>query len=290
MSVDLLAASDEFRKPPHRYIDVGGAEVAYRKVGEGPDVLFVHGWPVNSATFRRLLPFLADHVTCHLIDLPGAGSSRFDSESDLTIEGHIRSVRRVIDALDLRSVSVVGHDSGGLIARHAIAGDPRLRSLALLDTEPSTGVSWKFRSFLLGRHVPGFGNALGWVAGRPRLRRSSLIFGDAFVDRSNLDGDFEEFFFRPLHDSRNHRVAAGRLLKSFHYGLIDELSSLHRRIEVPVVLVWGDEDRFFPVGKAREMLSDFAIAQLIVIPGAGLFAHEERPEEVARAILPTLLT
>ncbi len=289
MPLDQLAAAELFRNPPHRFIEVGGAEVAYRKVGQGPDVLFVHGWPVNSATFRRLLPFLVDHVTCHLIDLPGAGTSRFDSTSDLTIDGHIRSVRRVIDELDPSSVALVGHDSGGLIARHAIAGDSRLRSLVLLDTEPSTGVSWKFRTFLFGRHVPGFGNVLGWVAGRPRLRKSGLIFGDAVVDRSHLDGDFEEFFFRPLHESRKHRVAAGRLLKSFHYGLIDELESLHRRIDVPVALVWGENDRFFPVEKAREMLNEFSQATLHVVPDSGLFAHEERPEDVARAILPTLL-
>ena len=69
-------------------------EVAYRRVGTGPDVLFVHGWPVSSATFRTLLPHLTDHVTCHLIDLPGAGSSRFTADTPLTIDNHIHSVRR----------------------------------------------------------------------------------------------------------------------------------------------------------------------------------------------------
>ena len=38
-------------------------------------MLFVHGWPVSGATFRRLLPHLTEHVTCHLLDLPGAGDS-----------------------------------------------------------------------------------------------------------------------------------------------------------------------------------------------------------------------
>ena len=44
-------------------------------------MLFVHGWPVSGATFRTLLPYLVEHVTCHLIDLPGAGSSRFDADT-----------------------------------------------------------------------------------------------------------------------------------------------------------------------------------------------------------------
>ena len=77
-------------------------------------------------------------------------------------------------------------------------------------------------------------------------------------------------------------------MKSFDYRFIRELPALHRRIDVPVELVWGELDKFFPVRLAEQMVSDFARAHLTVIPGAGLFAHEERPAEVAAALLPTL--
>lgn len=288
MSISASAASDLFRSAPDQFIDVGTGEVAYRRVGSGPDVLFVHGWPVSSATFRTLLPHLTDHVTCHLIDLPGAGSSRFAADQVLTIENHIHSVKRVLDVLDLNDVAVVGHDSGGLIARHAVAGSPRLRALGLIDTEQSTGLSWKFKSFIAGRRIPGFGAGLGWVAGQPRLRRNRLVLGDAFVDRSLLDGEFDEFFLKPLNQSPAHRKAAIQLLKSFDYQHVRDLSELHRRITVPVQLVWGEHDRFFPLKWAQEMLADFSDARLAVIKGAGLFAHEERPAEVAQALLPIL--
>lgn len=286
--MDQNSATRLFREPPTRYIDVGLGEVAHRSVGRGPDVLFVHGWPVSGATFRRLLPHLVDHVTCHLIDLPGAGDSRITPGTPLSIDNHIVSVRRTIDLLGLQDVAVVGHDSGGLIARHAIAGDPRVRALGLIDTEPSNGVSWKFRSFVAGRHVPGFGAALGWLAGRPRLRRHRLVLGDTFADRSLLDGEFDEFFLQPLHRSREHRNACSQLLRSFDYRLIDALRELHSSIDVPVQLVWGESDRFFPVERARAMVADFRVASLAVIEGAGLFSHEERPADVARALLPVL--
>lgn len=288
MSISAAAASDLFRREPDRFLDVGTGEVAYRCVGRGPDVLFVHGWPVSSATYRTLLPHLTDHVTCHLIDLPGAGSSRFTADTPLTIENHIQSVRRALDLLDLNDVAVVGHDSGGMIARHAVAGDARLRAIGLIDTEQSTGLSWKFKSFIAGRRIPGFGAGLGWLAARPRLRRNRLVLGDAFADRSLLEGEFDEFFLQPLHRSREHRDAAIRLLRSFNYQHVRELRELHRRIDVPVQLVWGEQDRFFPVEWAREMVADFRDARLDVIQGAGLFSHEERPAEVARALLPAL--
>lgn len=281
-------AAELFRAEPDRYLDVGAGEVAYRTVGTGPDVLFVHGWPVSGATFRTLLPSLVDQVTCHLIDLPGAGSSRVTPGTPLSIGRHITSVRRVVDLLGLERVAVVGHDSGGMIARHALAGDDRLVAMGLVDTEQPQGMSFRFRLFLAGRHLPGFGAALGWLAGRPTLRRNGFVLGDAFVDRSLLDGEFDEFFLRPIATDPAHRAATMKLLRSFEPRYVHELAALHRRIDVPVGLVWGEQDKFFPVEWARQMVGTFADARLTVVPGAGLFSHEERPAEVAGALLPLL--
>ena len=49
----------------------------------------------------------------------------------------------------LDDVAVVGHDSGGMIARHAVAGDPRLRAMGLIDTEQTHGLSLRFKLFLV---------------------------------------------------------------------------------------------------------------------------------------------
>ncbi len=287
-SLTQAEASDLFRREPDRFLDVGDAEVAYRRIGTGPDVLFVHGWPVSGATFRLLLPYLTDQVTCHVIDLPGAGSSRFDADSTVTIDGHIQSVQRVLDHLELEDVAVVGHDSGGLIARHAVAGDPRLRAMGLLDTEQTHGLTWRFKSFLAVRHLPGAGAGLGWAVGKPGLRRSPFVLGGAFADASRLDGEFDEFFLEPIHRIPERRRAAIRLLRSFDVRYIRDLVNVHRRIDVPVRLVWGEQDSFFPVSWAEEMVTTFADATLEVVKDAGLFAHEEKPADVARALLPVL--
>ncbi|MFW2334697.1 alpha/beta fold hydrolase [Ilumatobacter sp.] len=287
MTLTAAQATDLFRAAPDRFLDVGAGEAAYRRVGAGPDVLFVHGWPVSGATFRLLLPHLVDHVTCHVIDLPSAGSSRFDADTSVSIEQHIESVRRVIDLLGLESVAVVGHDSGGMIARHAVVGDPRLRALGLINTEPSDP-SWRFRAFIAARYLPGFAAGLGWVAGQPRIRRIPFVLGDAFADPSLLDGEFDEFFLAPLHDDRLRRDSATKVLRTFDMDFVTGLDDLHARIDVPVRLVWGDQDPFFPVERARVMVDTFPNATIEVIEGVGLFSHEEAPAEVAQALLPTL--
>jgi pimeloyl-ACP methyl ester carboxylesterase len=280
--------TDRFRSAPDRMLPVGAGEVALRSFGTGPAVLFVHGWPVSGATFRRLLPHLAEHVTCHVIDLPGAGAGRRRADVPVSVRGHVAAVREVVDGLALDDVAVVGHDSGGLIARHALAGDPRVRAWALLDTEQPQGLTWRFRSFLLARHMPGFATALPRVLAAGRLRRNPLVLGGAFADTALLDGEFDELFLRPIVQDPDRRRAAVELLDSFDTGMVRDLPALHARIDAPVLLVWGRDDPFFPVGRAEAMAGTFPDARLVVIDGARLFAHEERPAEVAAALLPAL--
>ena len=251
-------------------------------------MLFVHGWPVSGATFRLLLPHLAEHVTCHVIDLPGAGDSRFDADTAITFPQHVESVRRVVDLLGLDDVAVVAHASGGLIARHALAGDPRLRALGLMDTEQPHGLSPLFRAFLATRHLPGLGRMLAWAFTTPAVRRNRFVLGGSFHDRSLLDGDFDAFFLRPLVEVPARRDACVRLLRSFETSYVDDLPQVHQRIGVPVQLVWGEDDPFFPVDWAREMVDTFADARLHAVAGAKLFAHEEHPAEVAAALLEVL--
>ena len=116
------------------------------------------------------------------------------------------------------------------------------------------------------------------------------MLGDAFADSSLLDGEFDEFFLRPLHDQperRRRRHAAPAQLRLA--ATCTTWRDVHRRITVPVQLVWGDQDPFFPLAWAEEMVGTLPDARLEVIRDAGLFSHEERPEEVARALLPVLV-
>ena len=287
--LNRLRAAELFRRPPDAHLDVDGGQIAYRRVGAGPDVLFVHGWPVGGATFRGLLPHLAQHVTCHVIDLLGAGQSRFDRSTRIDLQRHIVSVGQVLERLSLEDIALVGHDSGGLIARHAMAGDPRLRAMGLIATEQHQGLTMRFAQLLALAKLPGFAHALSWAGMRPRLRRSDLLLGGCFTDSSMLDGEFEEFFLAPLVEDAERRWAAGQLARRFERRYVAELKQVHARIEVPVKLVWGERDPFFPVSWAREMVETFPAASLHVVPSAKLFVHEEFPAEVAEALLPTLV-
>lgn len=281
-------ASDIFRAAPERTIDVGGGEVAYRKIGTGPDVLFSHGWPASGATFRHLLPVLAPHVTCHVIDHVGAGDSRFDRSAKISLTDHAQALRLVADELRLEKFAVVGHDSGGMIARLGLAGDERVTGWGLIATEQPPKPHWRFSSFLAVRNVPRFERAMAWALNTPWVRRRKLVGGDIFGDRGLLDGEFAEFYCERT-TNPDAQWAMGEFGRNFDLSLFAALTECHRKMTAPTVLVWGGRDPFFPLERTRNMMHEFAgPVDLHVIDDGKLFVHEEFPDEAANAILPVL--
>ena len=74
-------------------IDVGPSKLAYTRTGRGPDLVFVHGWPLHGATFRHIVPALSDRFTCHVIDLPGTGASVWTADTRFSIDAQAEATR-----------------------------------------------------------------------------------------------------------------------------------------------------------------------------------------------------
>lgn len=267
-----------------RFIDVGHSQLAYRRVGTGPDVVFIHGWPLHSATFRHIVPELSADFTCHLFDLPGTGESTWTEPRRICMREHAKTVRSAIDAIGLERYAMIAHDSGGLIARLVAAGDPdRVSALVLGNTEVPAHVPWQVKVYVALANVPLGSAALLSMLRIGAVRRSALGFGGCFRDPHFVDGEFFDLFVRPLLESK--RVAQGQMLlaKNIELDMAEAMPALHAKIPAPVRLIWGPEDPFFPIDNARQMLKQLAgPADLVEIEGAKLFAHEEFPKRFAQ--------
>jgi pimeloyl-ACP methyl ester carboxylesterase len=267
--------------PEPRFVDVGHSRLAYRCIGSGPDVVFVHGWPLHSATFRHIAPRLASEYTCHLFDLPGTGDTHWTDESPVGMVEHAETLLTAVDALGLSRYALVAHDSGGFMARVLAARDAaRVAGLVLGNTELSHHVPWQVRVFAALGRMPFGEQLLVSMLRLGPIRRSSLGFGGCFRDPGFVDGEFFDLFVKPLLESR--RMARGQMLlaRNLDLSTAKQLPALHARITAPVRLVWGPDDPFFPIARARRMLDELAgSAELVEIPAAKLFAHEEFPEK-----------
>lgn len=272
-----------FAAPPPSFVDVGHSRLAHRRFGKGPDVVFVHGWPLTSATFRAIVPRLADRYTCHLLDLPGTGDTEWDAATPITFEAHADTVRRAVDRLGLSRYAVIAHDSGGLVARMLAAEDPRVAGLVLGNTEVPDHTPWQVMAFVMLGRLPRGRALLQALLRSAWLRRSPLGFGGCFRDPARAEGEFHDLFVAPLLASKERAAGQMRLLSAVSGDAVRHLSALHARLRVPVRLVWGEDDPFFPLARARAMVREFGgPTELVVLPGLRLFAHEEDPAAFAR--------
>jgi len=265
-------------------IDLGDLKVAHTKQGRGPDLLFIHGWPLNGLTWRNVVPHLSDRFTCHVIDLPGSGATELAPGTEPSMATNPDVVARLIDALGLSQVALLGHDSGGMVARYAAVLRPeQVSGLVVIESEIPGHHPLILRLFKLSSRLPGRVATFRQLLGRSLLRRSPLVLGEAFSDRSLADGEFSDVLVQPLIDDPAALETQLEVLASWNFDQIDGLEPVHRRIDVPVQLIWGEDDRlFFPAQKAREMQSQFGgPTRFDTIPDAKLFVHEEHPAKVA---------
>jgi pimeloyl-ACP methyl ester carboxylesterase len=283
-------ASAAFRSPQRDELDVGHTRLAYYRFGSGPDLVFLHGWPLNGATFRGLVAQLADQFTCHVFDLPGLGHTVCRPKTPVHLAGHVDCVQRAVRALGLTEYALVGESSGGFVARLVAATDPRVRGVVLGNT-PMPGPVNSFVAFqwyLLG--VPGSGMLMRRLLQWSAYRRSSFGFRRCFETPAYADGDFYELVIAPSLASRRAIEASRSLFRSFDFAAMSEAQvATHPRIRAATLLVWGAGDPVFRIERVRETLPQFqGRARLAEIPGGRMFAHEERAVDFAAHARPFL--
>ena len=284
----MARALDDFRAAEARRITLAGTELVYRTFGEGPSVLFVHGWPLSGITYRHLIERLAPHYRCIVPDLPGAGDTPWSPAIRDTVTEFAALLRTFVEHLSLDRFAIIAHDSGGGFARMAAPDfGSRLTALLLQNTELPNHVPFLLRVLKLGALSP-LGPQLEKLVRWRAFRHSPFGFGECFGDRTLIEGEFFEACVKPLiADMGGHKT----MLEHFDLGWTVRLPEAHARIRAPVHLFWGGSDRFFPLARARAMHAQFPHpGELEVIPQAKLFVHEEAPEALARFCLKHLRT
>ncbi len=263
-------------------IDVREGELAYYRVGSGPDLVLVHGWPLHAATFRHLVPLLAGSFTLHMLDLPGTGESAWTAP--LSLRRSAEALGEALRTLDLPSFALFGHDSGGAMARRVAAEDPRVRALILEDTEIPHDRTPLLAALIAACKLPLADRLYPLALQRRAFRRSMLGFGSCFTDPAYVDSDFGELFVKPLAERAVARAQMD-LGKSFDFAFVDELQDVHPRLTMRTLCIWGERDPFFPVRAARAMADTLpGETTFVTIPDARLLPHEDHPAEVAAAI------
>jgi haloalkane dehalogenase len=265
-----------------REFDAGGVRSFVREQGEGEPVVLMHGIPVSSFLYRKVLPLLAERgLRGVAFDLPGLGLAEKPAAFDYSWSGLGRWTGQAIDALGLKSCHLVLHDIGGPIGLEwALRNRDRVRSLTVLDTLIDVGHFRRVWSMDLAR-PPVFGPL--WVATiRPPVARW-LFYLQGIADRSATPAHEVD-----AHLALLHRDGGGSSFRKIVRGfeLTEEKERFYtdglREADWPATILWADRDP--ALGEDRRRVFEDVLGIDAQVISAKHFLQEDQAPAVAEAI------
>jgi pimeloyl-ACP methyl ester carboxylesterase len=253
--------------------------VAYRQAGSGPVVVLIHGITSSSATWARVLPYLARRFTVIAPDLIGHGESA-KPRGDYSLGAHASWVRDLLLALGHDRASIVGHSLGGGIAMQFSYQFPeRCERLVLVD---SGGLGRDVSPLLRAATLPGSELVLPLLAAT-RLLDAGALAG-RLLSRLGLRArtDFQEMArgHATLSD-RDARAAFVHTLRSVVEPggqRVDASSRLYLAKHIPFMLAWGEHDPIIPVSHGHATHEQVPGSRLEIFPDSGHFPQLDEPE------------
>ncbi len=263
-----------------RFVEAGGLRWHVQIMGQGPELVLIHGTGASTHSWRALAPLLARFFRVVAMDLPGQGFTDPMKPRDLSLHGMARAVAALLKELRVSPQLVVGHSAGAAIlvrlcVDRAIA--PRLLiSLngALLPFEGMAGALFPSLAKLLFLN-PFAPRLFAWSA--DRLAVSRLLRGTG----SSIDAKGVDLYARLLGNRVHVAGALGMMANWDLQGLQRDL----KRLTTPVALVVAKGDKTVPPEAAQIVKSRLSNARVKTLTGVGHLAHEEQPYRVCRIIL-----
>jgi pimeloyl-ACP methyl ester carboxylesterase len=273
----------------HR-VELSGGALEYRVAGPAdsgaPPVVFVHGLLVDHQLWTGVADLLAARgVRSYAPDWP-LGSHRIPlkAEADVSPRGIAAMVHEFLAALDLTDVTLVGNDTGGAVCQFVIDADAiRIGRLVLTNCDAfDVFPPPEFGGLIsLGRHAVLL-RVMGAALSIPAFRHSGRVYGLTFARPP--DPTITRSWVGPLLNNGGIRRDTAKFLGQVDRRDLLDVSARFERFTKPVDLVWGDDDRFFPISFAERLAAAFPNATLTTVPGARTFVPLEFPEPVADAI------
>lgn len=277
----------------HEIVRNGAVALHVARVGSGPAVVLLHGFPENWTSWRHQLePLAAAGFTVFAPDLRGyCQSDRPDGVAAYAMKQLASDVAAVVRASGYARAHIVGHDWGGLIAWSFAAAHPELLDRLVILNAPHPGIFRRrvrrppqlFRSWYAGffqlPFLPELAlRAVGFAAIRALFRRTPAR-RNAFSE-ADIDG-----YIAGLRQP-------GALTAAVNYyraALRPGTRSTQRVTTVAETLViWGEEDVALTIGLLEGLERYAPNVRIERLPGVGHWVQNEAPEEVNRLLIEFL--
>ncbi len=291
MNTQVIAVSPQLWRSPalgaEAELSLPQGRLQYFRRGDGPVVVFAHGWLANANLWRKVVARLADRFTCICLDLPlGAHRVAMGAEADLTPAGCGDLIAAALAALELVDVTLVGNDSGGAYSQIALACDAsRVARLVLNSCEtpysdfppaPFDGLP------LVARDATALGQLLESLRDR-ELRSAPAAFG--LLIKHPIEDAASDSYALPCLSSKDVLRDTAKVMASARTAPVQEAGRrLIAEFKRPVLLAWSPEDRVFAAADARRYAAALSDGRVVEIEDAYSFTPEDQPQALADEI------
>lgn len=261
-------------------IPVGRQRISTLTMGNGPDVLLLHGLGGTRASLFETAGALSGRYRVHVPDLPGFGSSSKPALGPYNSRWFAQIMLGLMDELGIESARLVGNSMGGRIAiEMGLRAPQRASALGLL----CPAVAWVKRGFhpIVRLLRPEFGLL-------PHGFRRSVVasqFWSIFHNRDVVDPAVGELMvdeFRRIYHSAGARYAFLASARNIYLEAPFGSGGFYPRLAelaVPALFIWGEHDSLVPAAFSRHVSEWLPSAQQVTVRNCGHVPQVERPEE-----------
>ena len=270
---------------------VAGTDLFVRQVGSGAPALFVHGLGGNSSNWTDLMWLLSDDVHAVAPDLPGFGRSGPAASGVYSPQGQADFLAEFVERTFAEPVHLFGNSMGGAISLQLAGRHPELvRSLTLVSPALPDLMPMRTNIQLPIIALPGVGDRVATrIAKLPVERRVQATLNMVYADPASVppqrvreaQEDAALLATKPWVGTALQAALRGILATYFDRGP-DAPWKLAERVKVPVLLIYGQQDKLVNARAARRASKHFRHCRVMVVPHSGHVSQMEHPEIVAR--------
>ncbi|MFN0274174.1 MAG: alpha/beta fold hydrolase [Chitinophagales bacterium] len=255
----------------------------YIDEGKGDVLVFVHGTPEWSYSFRSVITSLSKNYRCIAPDHLGFGLSDKKQTADYSVKAHAERLEKFINHLQLKNIALVAGDFGGGFALHyAIKNPENVRRIILWNT-------WMW-DVMHDKHFSAPAKIIHTWLGKFMYKNLNapvnMIMPQAYGDRGKLTKEIHKHYKIPLNNSAN-RIAAyaiAKQLKDAGPWWNEQWNQLHEIQNIPVLFTWGMKDKFLPPYLIETWKKKLPHAKIIELKNCGHFVPEEDAEGFMEAV------